>query len=439
MNASSATFRSLLLPLLMTGLAAACSLGGQEGGGSAVLSEGASTEVDIVTPTWGVGSDVAPETEPGRPAARAPGPVDPGGADVQEDDLAPPGDAEPGRADAQDPPPADDQALPAPEPEDPCCQQPNAPSPLSHIDLCGNGMVDVPSPAAPPCLDDDEVTRVRTRAELDAWLANPVTSLQLSQSMDFGGQPLVIETHCSVKLNSCPNLTGLTELTVIASGDIDLGSDVRVAGPVTLWAGREIKVRCANSIAGGATELSMEAPYVDDHGDATLSARYCIDASTAILRQSSREHVGTADVYVQAEYIDLHGDFVAPRSMQIVSTGDMIFRQSSHLDDAGSIHLEAGGELEFRGEIQDAAFVYIRADNAVLRHAGSIRRAGLATLEIRGMLHLRGKVIDGGAVNVNTGQFQTYRSHDMRGNGDCLISGAHLASRAPLEGCVLDN
>jgi hypothetical protein len=293
---------------------------------------------------------------------------------------------------------------------------------------CGNGTIDLYlSGVNPPACPDPAVfTDVSNRAQLDSWLTNPTTSLRINADIDFASEALAVNTRCDVYAVMDAKLTGLIDI-FIAAREVDLYADLTTTGRADLRGQNRVTLREASKLEG-ATTLAIEAPRVDDHGDAAMSGLYCVEGSTVTVRQASRNN-GGGDVLVKGDTVDLYGDFVHPGNVVVAATGDLAFRQASIIRDAGNINLSAGSDLDFRGDLKTVGEVTINAGgDLTFRQAGIVNVGGAVTMTSGGLLDFHGDLV--GVQNVSlTSQALSYRQAALinaSGNVTLIVSGGTL-------------
>ena len=147
-----------------------------------------------------------------------------------------------------------------------------------EAESCGDGVLDLYRAPPPACPNPAVVTEVFDRAALNAWLGNPTTTLDLKDSIAFSGEPLEVSTACDVIVRSGVALTGLTDV-FIAARRVDSYADITATGRVDVRAAESVYLRTASSIAGPATAMAIEAPYVDEYADTSVTSLYCLEAT----------------------------------------------------------------------------------------------------------------------------------------------------------------
>ncbi|MBI5502613.1 MAG: hypothetical protein HY907_20375 [Deltaproteobacteria bacterium] len=222
----------------------------------------------------------------------------------------------------------------------------------AEAESCGNGIIELYRSAPPACPNPSVVTEVFDRAALDAWLANPTTTLDLKGSIAFSAEPLELSTACDVIVRSGVSLTGLTDV-FIAARRVDSYVDITATGRVDVRAAESVYLRTASSVAGPAVTLAIEAPYVDEYADTNLAGAslYCIEGGEVYVRQAAKNGSAGGAVNVTGTYVDVHGDFSTPGAVQMISTGNLYLREAARLTNAGDVTLSAGGDLDVHGDI----------------------------------------------------------------------------------------
>jgi len=347
---------------------------------------------------------------------------------------------------------------------------------------CGNGAFDLypPGQTPAPCPAPGTETVVRTRAELDAWLAGArTTSVSVNRPIDMGGAPLRIVTACDVTTQADAELTGITDL-FIAARRVDFGSDghLGASGVVELRGGQSVIVRQRASFTGPLASLSYEAPLVDDHGDAALAGAYCIEGDDVIVRQASRQMQAGA-IQIAGGDVDLHGDFTQPGRVDITSSGPLIHRQASRITGGGTVAISAAGLMDLHGELRNVQAVSLSAREIIyrqsalidggagvtvtatgpqildfhgviatsgaiaisspafhLRQSGELRSNGGVTVTGSGRYDLRGKVNLNGDVRITTGSYRVYSGASFTGNTSCVLRGAKITGSVAATGCT---
>ena len=233
---------------------------------------------------------------------------------------------------------------------------------------CGTGgCTAAPAPAGAVCADDtvyntlptcaqpNVFTQVSTPAQLQAWQANPTTSLEIKAGINFNGASIALLTLCDVKLSQKAKLTGLVNFVIFAR-NIDVYADITLTGNFGLRAQSQATIRQASKVSGAAA-LVLQAPFVDDYGDVSVNSLYYIEGDAVVVHQASRQMSGGAVVILGAS-VELYGDFHQPASVEVVSATDLIFHQASKIDNAGDVRFEAGSTIDFYGDFINIPFHY---------------------------------------------------------------------------------
>ena len=114
-----------------------------------------------------------------------------------------------------------------------------------------------------------------------------------------------------------------------------------------LRAQNSIAVHLASKVTG-ATTLAMEAPTVDDYGDAVLDGLYCVEGNTVTVHQASRD-IGSGAIHVVGSTVDLYGDFLHSGNVTVTSTGYLVYHQASLIRYAGNVQMTAGDHVACGG------------------------------------------------------------------------------------------
>ena len=227
-------------------------------------------------------------------------------------------------------------------------------------ETCGNGVLDV-HPAPPPtCPKPNKKTDVRSRAQLDAWLADPTTSLSIKDDIAFSGESLEIITACNVFTTSPAQLTGLTDL-FISARNVDISSDIEATGRLEFRGEQSVVIRQSSTLDGPIAGLALDAPTVDNHGDATYQNLFCVEGGSIIVRQSSHNTGNSGELILIGDDVDIHGDFINPGIVTISSAGDIVFRQAAKIENASDFSMVSGAFLDFHGDLLSVGQVTVTA------------------------------------------------------------------------------
>ncbi|MBI5498746.1 MAG: hypothetical protein HY907_00775, partial [Deltaproteobacteria bacterium] len=276
-----------------------------------------------------------------------------------------------------------------------------------ETESCGNGIADLYRSPPPPCPNPAVVTEVFDRADLDAWLADPTTTLDIKASIAFAAEPLEISTACDVFSRSGVVLSGLTDV-FIAARRVDIYSDVTASGRVDLRAAESIYLRTASSVAGPVAGLALEAPYVDDYADTTVGAggRYCIEGGEIVVRQASKNGAAGGEVSVSGASVDVHGDFTSPGTVRMSAAGDLVLREAARFSGAGDVTLSAGGALDVHGDLIGAGHVVFEAGgDLTYRQAARVENAASVSMTCGGFVDFHGTLVDAGPVSLLADRF----------------------------------
>jgi hypothetical protein len=300
-------------------------------------------------------------------------------------------------------------------------------------DTCGNGAADLHKfgNTVPACTkkkgkgDEDDYekkTKINTLADLQAWQADPTTSIEISKAIDFGGQDVVIDTNCDVKIQNKAKLTGIKNLFV-AGHELDIFADVTVNGRVDLRASKEVEIHQQSKWTGVQT-LAMEGPEVEDGGDLKYSYGYCVEATgEARVKQASRNCGGNGYALVSGGTVNLYGDFDKPGQVDIKSTGKLYFREASKITGAGDVTMTAGTTLDVYGDLLGAGNVSFTSAGTVNLHEGTqVKTAGNVSAIAGGHLSVRNKMTGVGNVTLQ-GLSLTYHEHSqVSGSGNVKVT-----------------
>lgn len=135
-------------------------------------------------------------------------------------------------------------------------------------ETCGNGVLDLHPTPPPDCPNPNTKTNVSSRPELDAWLADPTTSLDIKNDITFSDEALEIVTACDVFTTSAAQLAGLP-YPFISARNVDISSYIEATGRADFRGEESVIIRQASTFDGPLAALAMEAPTVDYHGDTT--------------------------------------------------------------------------------------------------------------------------------------------------------------------------
>ncbi|MBI5491246.1 MAG: hypothetical protein HY905_28200 [Deltaproteobacteria bacterium] len=292
-----------------------------------------------------------------------------------------------------------------------------------ETEACGNGTLDLYRAPPPACPNPSVVTEVFDRVALNAWLANPTTTLDLKDSIAFSNEPLEISTACDVIVRSGVVLTGLTDV-FIAARRVDSYADVTATGRVDVRAAESVYLRTASSVTGPAVAIALEAPYVDDYADSSVTGLYCVEATGEVyVRQASKNGSAGGAVNVTGSMVDVHGDFTSPGTVRMVSTGDLYLREAARLTSAGDVTLSAGGDLDVHGDLLGAGHVTFGAGGDLFyRQAARIENATSVGMTSGGFLDFHGTLYAAGPVALQADSFFYRDAALIETSGDVAVT-----------------
>ncbi|MBI5499670.1 MAG: hypothetical protein HY907_05475, partial [Deltaproteobacteria bacterium] len=299
-----------------------------------------------------------------------------------------------------------------------------------ETESCGNGIADLYRAPPLPCPNPAVVTEVFDRADLDAWLADQTTTVDIKASIAFAAEPLEISTACDVFSRSGVVLSGLTDV-FIAARRVDIYSDVTASGRVDLRAAESIYLRTASSVAGPVAGLALEAPYVDDYADTTVGAggRYCIEGGEIVIRRASKNGAAGGEVSVSGASVDVHGDFTTPGTVRMTATGDLFLREAARFSGAGDVTLSAGGVLDVHGDLIGARHVVFEAGgDLTYRQAARVENAASVSMTCGGFSDVHGTLFSAGPVSLQADRFWYRDAALIETSGDVgiVVGGATL-------------
>ncbi len=302
---------------------------------------------------------------------------------------------------------------------------------LTVRDTCGNGKADLPKfgSTVPACPKWQDKTTVKTVAEFQAWAANPVTSLDIKDKIDFGGIDVVMDTNCDVKIAQKATLTGIKNL-FIAGREVDVFADVTVNGRVDIRAQGQAAVRQASKWTGVQT-IAIEGNQTDDWGDLpSYAGCYCMEATTAAtVRQASRNGGSGGYVKISGATVDLYGDFSNPGPVTIAGTGAVTYRQASKITGAQGVTISAGGDLNQYGDLIGAGNISYTAGGAVyLRQACKLQNVGNVTVTAGGLLDMHSDITAAGSVVLKGASVVHRQASLISGAGSVSITGTSTAA-----------
>ena len=267
---------------------------------------------------------------------------------------------------------------------------------------------------------DGKETKVKTLSELNAWLVKRDTRLRIEGSIDFGGQDLVIDTACNVKVSNKVKLTGLGQV-FIAGHNVDVFGDINATGRVDLRAEEDVAIRQKATIT--CDTLAVEAEDADDWGDISYGAAYCIEATDhAAVRQASRNSGGNGKTSVSGMNVDIYGDFDKPGSVDFKASQKLAFRQASKITNAGNVTVNAATYLDIHGDVLGAGDVtYISGGKLKLREAAKIACSGNVTVTAVGELDAHCNVKSSGNVTLQGAQVTYRQSSSISGSGNVSV------------------
>ncbi len=302
---------------------------------------------------------------------------------------------------------------------------------LTVRDTCGNGKPDLHKFGSnvPACPKWQDKTSVKTVAEFQAWAANPVTSLDIKDKINFGGIDVVMDTNCDVKISQKATLTGIKNL-FIAGREVDVFADVTVNGRVDIRAQGQAAVRQASKWTGVQT-IAIEGNQTDDWGDLPVYAGgYCMEAvNAATVRQASRNGGSGGYVKITGATVDVYGDFSNPGPVNIAGTGAVTYRQASKITGAQGVTITAGGDLNQYGDLIGAGNISYTAGGAVyLRQACKLQNVGNVTVTAGGLLDMHSDITAAGNVTLKGTSVLHRQASLISGAGSVSITGTGMAA-----------
>ncbi len=336
---------------------------------------------------------------------------------------------------------------------------------------CGDGEIDTPT--LPACPDLDEWTDVYDMDDLDAWLADPTTSVWIRRDLDFEGADLVVETGCRFKTRDSSHQINIGDID-IAAYSIDLRSPLLGSGTIDLYAVEEVVAQLCSHLTG--TDMTVEAQCIDLRKDVEV-ASLCAEGDDVQVRQGSTLTIDGGEVGLHAfTDLDVRGDVVGAGDVTMHSDGWLTHRSASVVDVAGDLALSGyevdlrgdfevdgwigvdatlldfrssasfeGGLghgwdviewLDWRGKLECGGEVVIESEELLLRSSGRLVDSGDVFVFVNGLLDGRGKIQDNIDVQIVSGSYDLRTSHDFGGNTSCTIDGVEVEGSKPVDGCT---
>jgi hypothetical protein len=275
---------------------------------------------------------------------------------------------------------------------------------VTVLDSCGNGSIDLyRGPEPPPCASTKWV-KVDTRAQLDAWLADPTAPVRLRGAMDFGGEDLTIATACELQIDDAGALTGLAHATIMAA-DIDVKGAVAASGRVELRAQQAVALGASASLVG-AGSLVIEASHVDDHASLAFRDTYCVEADSDVRLHTVSRTTEGGTVRVRAGTLDWKATVEGASRIELAASGDATLGEGASLTSTGDITLLVGGKLDLKADIAGATLVSISAAEATVGGPSELANTGDLTIEVEGALTLRGLIAQAAEVTLSASTFE---------------------------------
>lgn len=329
----------------------------------------------------------------------------------------------------------------------------------SELAICDTAAIDAATPAPPACTRPGTTTTATTRAQLDAWRADPTTALRVAGAIAFtAGEGLSLVTACDVTVADTSSLTGLGTLVVVGR-DVALGGTVRAATTV-VHASRSFTGRGALSLSGDAV---LTGPRVEFNGEADVRSRWCalggaviigggadiergsivadgssIDVSGSLSADSNMRLQATAPTgtvlvrsgallhargrlhLVAGSVLDVYGD-VAVADLEAFGHGGAVLRGSSYVSTRGNLNVTAGPSLEVYADLSATGSVRLVTDAMTLRDSGSIRAENLTQLLVHNHLDWYGDVTETDEVQVSAASVYLRDTGRALRNGDVSI------------------
>jgi len=302
---------------------------------------------------------------------------------------------------------------------------------------CGNGVVDMkpPGPPPPPCAVSGSWTMVRSRADLDAWLADPTTSVKIKKMIDLEGGDLALVTSCMVSVDGPGSLVDVDNLLITGS-TIDLHDDVKATGRVELRATEEVVLRNPAQLYGAPTEIVIEAPLVTIKGDLAVSELLCVEADTIDMYKSVYEVAGAGILLSTTGSFYLEGELVGASGLLVQSNGDVLLDTDARLADIDKLGIVSGGALSLAGRIEGCGEVGVQADSLGISGSASLSQNGQVDVSVNRLFSSQGAVSDNEQVTICTTEYLLYSGHDFNGNWACQLGGNALPGSEAALGCV---
>jgi hypothetical protein len=182
-----------------------------------------------------------------------------------------------------------------------------------------------------------------------------------------------------------------------------------------------------------AATLEIEAPVIDQRGDTAVTDRLCLEGGDVLVRMVANNAVVGADVLVAGSAVDVRADFIGASEVRYTSTGDLISRQPSRLEDVPLVEVEAAAALDLHGDFHEIDQLSLSAGEFTCRADSTLDASGLVSVSATNLI-LNCTVAGNDEVSITTATYATSRSTDLSGNTICNLSGVHESGPVPT-GC----
>ena len=326
--------------------------------------------------------------------------------------------------------------------------------PPTNCTTCGNGVINVGSgKGAPACSDPNKLTVVKDMKGLKAWLAKPVTSLQIDGVYAFAGADLNLQTSCDVTLSAGAKLDGMGH-AVLSAKVLVLAGTLYANGQVWLSASDSLKQEITGVIKGPAKALVVEAKSVAMLGDSDWSDRLCVEGGTVLLGKpgspTSTLHQGNGKVDLRSMgWLDLHAAIKAKGAVHLLAAGDLSVGAMGSIDTTGAVDLQCGGAMTSHGKVSGGAAVSFKAPgNLTIAEDGPVTAGAKATATAGKKLKVFAPMNADGAITLISGvgldlgakaKIATKADLTLNAKGPLLLEGSlSKAGQLLMEAVVLE-
>lgn len=207
---------------------------------------------------------------------------------------------------------------------------PNVPN-MDQIDSDADGAGDACDPAGGEACSMDfsnlptgtcsQSLQIKSMAEWDAWVANPVKNVTILKhknngAYDFHGSDIAVQTPCSITLNPQATFMNTGHVSMTAS-EILMRNDIYAGSNKTihLRAGRSVEVRPASNVT---LSMIVESPNVLYRGDVSACEMGSVALCGGRVEMRPASLMSARDVYMEASGdLWIRGDFFVSESVDL--------------------------------------------------------------------------------------------------------------------------